>query len=75
MARLVKKKCKLPIQIKVDKTRSIWIWMRGLSNNQPFCDNSHKRAKGEEDNKSYAYDKQGNRIEVRDSGIFDHLMS
>ena len=75
MARIVKKECKRPVEFKVDKTRSIWICMCGLSNNQPFCDNSHKKAEDEEDTKTYAYGKQGNRIEVRDSGFFDHVSS
>jgi CDGSH iron-sulfur domain-containing protein 3 len=75
MARLVKKECKGPVEVKVDKTRSIRICICGLSNNQPFCDNSHKIAEDEEDNKTYAYDKQGNRIEVIDSEIFDQVMS
>ena len=75
MARLVKKEFKRPVEVKVDKTRSIWICMCGLSNNQPFCDNSHQRAEDEEDTKTYAYDKQGNRIEVRDSGFFNHVIS
>jgi CDGSH iron-sulfur domain-containing protein 3 len=70
MSRLVKKECSGPVEVKVDKTRSIWICMCGLSSNQPFCDYSHKRT-ADEDNKTYAYDKQGNRIEVRDWGIFD----
>ena len=75
MARLVRKECKGPIEVKVDKTRSIWICMCGLSNNPPYCDTSHKRVENEEDNKTYAYDKRGNRIEVRDSGIFEQIMS
>ena len=70
MSRLVKKECRVPVEVKVDKTKSSWICMCGLSNNQPFFDYSHKRAVYE-DNKTYAYDRQGNRIEVRDSGIFD----
>jgi YD repeat-containing protein len=71
MARLIKKECKGPVEVVVDKRRSVWICMCGLSNNQPYCDNSHKRVRDEGENKTYAYDKQGNRIEVRDGGIFD----
>lgn len=62
MARLVKKESKVPFEIKVG-THSIWICMCGLSNNQPFCDHSHKRII-DEDNKTYVYDK-GERIEVK----------
>jgi CDGSH-type Zn-finger protein len=38
--------------------------MCGLSNNRPFCDDSHKKT-ADEDNKTYAYDKEGDRIEVK----------
>jgi CDGSH-type Zn-finger protein len=37
--------------------------MCGLSDNQPFCDDSHKKTI-DEDNKTYVYDK-GHRIEVK----------
>ena len=63
MARLVKKEYKGPFEIKVG-TQSIWICICGLSNNQPFCDDSHKKT-ADEDNKTYAYDKEGDRIEVK----------
>jgi len=59
----VKKESKGPFEIKVG-TDSIWICMCGLSNNQPFCDESHKKTI-DEDNKTYVYDKEGDRIEVR----------
>jgi CDGSH-type Zn-finger protein len=42
MARLVKKANKRPLEIKVG-TKSIRICMCGLGNNQPFCDESHKK--------------------------------
>ena len=69
MARLVKKDSKAPFEIKVD-THSIWICMCGLSKNQPFCDDSHKKTI-DEDNKTYVYDKEGDRIEVRSCGAQD----
>ena len=66
MARLVKKENKGPLEIKVG-TKSIRICMCGLGNNQPFCDESHKKTADEEDNKTYVYEKEGdNRIEVKD---------
>jgi CDGSH iron-sulfur domain-containing protein 3 len=65
MARLVKKEYKGPLEVKLG-TKRIWICMCGLSSNQPFCDESHKKTADEENNKIYAYEKQGNnRIEVR----------
>ena len=44
--------------------------MCGLSNNQPFCDDSHKKTI-DEDNKTYVYDKEGDRIEVRSCEMQD----
>jgi CDGSH-type Zn-finger protein len=64
LARLVKKEYKGPLEIKVG-TNSMWICMCGLSSNQPFCDESHKKTADEEDNKTYAYERDGDRIEVR----------
>ena len=64
LARLVKKEFKGPLEIKIG-TKSIWICMCGLSINQPYCDNSHKKAVDEEDNKIYAYEREGERIEVK----------
>jgi CDGSH-type Zn-finger protein len=64
LARLIKKEYKGPMEIKVG-TNSIWICMCGLSSNQPFCDESHKKTADEEDNKTYAYEREGDRIEVR----------
>lgn len=63
MARSVKKDSKAPFEIKVG-THSIWICMCDLSNNQPFCDNSHEKTT-DEDNKTYVYDKEGDRIEIK----------
>lgn len=65
MARLVKKENKGPLEIKVG-TKSIRICMYGLGNNQPFCDESHKKTADEEDDKIYAYERvRNNRIEVK----------
>jgi CDGSH-type Zn-finger protein len=67
MARLVKKEDKFPFEIKVGE-ESMWMCMCGLSNNQPFCDESHKIV-ADEDNRTYAYDKERKRTEVRDWDI------
>ena len=39
--------------------------MCGLSINQPFCDDSHEKTTDEEDNKTYAYENEGDRTEVK----------
>jgi len=64
MARLVKKEDKFPFEIKIGEER-LWMCMCGLSNHQPFCDDSHKII-ADEDNRTYAYDKERKRTEVRD---------
>jgi CDGSH-type Zn-finger protein len=46
--------------------KSIRIYMCGLSNDQPFCDDSHKKTAHEEDNKIYVYENEGNnRVEIK----------
>ena len=62
MARLVKKESKVPFEIKVG-IDSIRICMCGLSKNQPFFDDSHKKTI-DEDNKTYVYSKD-EKIEVK----------
>ncbi|MGI0102491.1 MAG: CDGSH iron-sulfur domain-containing protein [Nitrosotalea sp.] len=65
MARLVRKDATGPMKIKVgDEIK--WICMCGLSKNQPFCDASHKKM-DEEPGKLYMYDKDGKRIEIKQS--------
>ena len=64
MARHVRKNATGPMEVKVGN-ESKWICMCGLSNNQPFCDGSHKKTAGEEPGKLYIYDKDGTRTEVK----------
>jgi CDGSH iron-sulfur domain-containing protein 3 len=39
--------------------------MCGLSNNQPFCDSSHKKTADEEQEKIYRYNPDGIRTEIQ----------
>jgi len=55
MARLVKKDAMGPMEIKVGGEAK-HICMCGLSKNQPFCDGSHTKCKGEEPGKLYVYE-------------------
>lgn len=64
MARLVKKEATGPMEVKIGE-ESKWICMCGLSADQPFCDGSHKKTAGEEPGKTYTYDKDGTRTEIK----------
>lgn len=37
--------------------QSAWICMCGLSQDYPFCDGAHKKARQEDPNKMYVYDR------------------
>ena len=63
MARLVRKEDKGPMEVKVGN-ESKWICMDGLSNNQPFCDGSHKKTVDEQQGKVYRYELDGSRTEI-----------
>lgn len=68
MARLVQHEATGPIEVPPQE-KSVWICGCGLTQNQPFCDGSHKicRAAETDDGKLYVYDKdRKNIVEVRD---------
>jgi len=60
MPRLIQKSAQEP-----QKVGSKFVCMCGLSENQPFCDGSHSKTKGEHKNKLYTY-KNGNREEIHE---------
>ncbi|MDQ6667806.1 MAG: CDGSH iron-sulfur domain-containing protein [Thermoproteota archaeon] len=63
MARLVRKEAKGPYELK-NGTESTWICMCGLSDEQPFCNETHKKTADEKD-EVYTYNKDNNtRTEV-----------
>lgn len=62
MSRIVKRTHNGPYKLVVGGEEK-YLCQCGLSKNQPFCDGSHKLAKGEEANRLYWYDDAGERQE------------
>ena len=66
MPRLVHHDQTGPYEVKPQE-QSVWICGCGLSQNLPYCDGSHKKARKEEAGKLYVYDAQcSNVVEVKD---------
>lgn len=66
MARIVKRTATEPARVIIDG-KEHWFCQCGLSQNQPFCDGSHNFTHGEEPDKLYWYDEDGERHETAEN--------
>ncbi len=67
LARIIIHTAKKPLACKTSDGRTVAaICMCGLSRKYPFCDGSHIKTAGEEGDKLYVYDRDGNLLGVVD---------
>ena len=64
MARIVIHTAKAPHVFETPKGDKVAICMCGLSKRYPFCDGSHTKTQDEANGVLYAYDQDGNRLDL-----------
>lgn len=64
MARIIIHTAKSPHVFNTPKGDTVAICMCGLSQKYPFCDGSHTKTRDEADDALYAYDQEGNKINL-----------
>lgn len=70
MARMIRSDADGPFRID-PQDKPVFICMCGLTQNQPFCDGSHKACKSEDPNRLYVYNAdrtEVTRVEDQDAG-------
>ena len=66
MSRLVRHDAKGPAILEIAPGKFVELCQCGLSKNQPFCDDSHKKTRDEPDGALFVYDAEHNRVAIPD---------